>query len=506
VSADRSHDPNAGGARLSGAEVRRRAGAGAVLLGARGLAIRGLGLGTNIVLARLLLPADFGVVALGSSLLTAGIFLSDIGLGAPLIRRPDPPERADLAAVVGVQLILMVLIAGLTAAIAAPLGEDGTVVAAMVAALPIVAFRTPGFVTFERTLTYGPLVKVEVAEAVAYAAVAITTVAAGLGLWGLAAAAFARTVTSSGVTVATSSVGLVMPRLAWSRVRPLIAFGARFQAIGILNVVRDQGLNFGLAAAGGLTVLGLWSLAFRLLQVPGWLCESLYRVSYPAMARLSETDEEPGPLIERATGMVAIAVAAILVVLVGSAPGLVPLVFGAPWADAANALPGAAVAYVVGAPISIATAGYLYAADRADTVLRAAVLHTLALGIVTFSLLPLIGVAAVGLGVGASGLVEAVMLGGAAARATGARVWQTVALPSVAAALSGAAGWALADASTDRVEGAALGGGVALALFVTLLATLDRTRLRGIVSLVRRSVGDVASPGTAEAVRADPAP
>jgi hypothetical protein len=98
------------------------------------------------------------------------------------------------------------------------------------------------------------------------------------------------------------------------------------------------------------------------------------------------------------------------------------------------------------------------------------------------------------------------MLGGAAARATGARVWQTVALPSVAGAVSAAAGWALADASTDSAEGAALGGSVALALFVTLLATLDRTRLQGIVGLVRRSVGDVASSGAPEAVRVDPAP
>jgi len=467
--------------------------------------IRGLGLGTNIVLARLLVPADFGVVALGSSLLTTGIFLSDIGLGAPLIRRFEPPERADLAAVVGVQLILMTLIAGATAAIAAPLSEDGAVVAAMAAALPIIAFRTPGFVTFERTLTYGPLVKVEVAEAVAYAAVAISTVAAGLGLWGLVAAAFARTLTSSAVTVAISSVGLVLPRLAWSRVRPLLAFGARFQAIGILNVVRDQGLNFGLAAAGGLTVLGLWSLAFRLLQVPGWLCEALYRVSYPAMARLSETGEEPGPLIERATGMVAIAVAGILVVLVGSAPALVPLVFGTAWTDAANALPGAAVAYIVGAPISVATAGYLYAAGRADTVLRAAVLHTLALAIVTFALLPVIGVTAVGLGVGASGLVEAVMLGGAAARATGARLWRTVALPAIAATASGTAGWILAGSAPDLAQGAVLGGAVALGLYLVLLATLDRARLRGIASIVRRSVGDAASPSPPETMRVDTA-
>jgi O-antigen/teichoic acid export membrane protein len=203
--------------------------------------------------------------------------------------------------------------------------------------------------------------------------------------------------------------------------------------------------------------------------------------------------------------MVAIAVACILVVLVGSAPALVPLVFGTPWADAANALPGAAVAYIVGAPISVATAGYLYAAGRADTVLRAAVLHTLALGIVTFALLPVIGVTAVGLGVGASGLVEAVMLGRAAARATGARLWRTVALPAIAATASGAVGWILADSAADQAQGAVLGGGVALGLFLVLLATLDRARLRGIVSIVRRSVGDAASPNPAETMRVDTA-
>jgi O-antigen/teichoic acid export membrane protein len=196
--------------------------------------------------------------------------------------------------------------------------------------------------------------------------------------------------------------------------------------------------------------------------------------------------------------MVAIAVACILVVLVGSAPALVPLVFGSPWADAANVLPGAGVAYVVGAPISVATAGYLFAVDRAGTVLRAAILHTIALAIVTFPLLPSLGVTAVGIGTGASGLVEAVVLGRAAASATGARMVRAVAVPASAAAVSAALGWVLTSQTDPTVPVAALGAGTALGLYLVLLVILDRTRLRQMITVVRRSVGAATAPRAAD--------
>ena len=75
--------------------------------------------------------------------------------------------------------------------------------------------------------------------------------------------------------------------------RPLLRFGVRFQAAIGVGVARDQVLNAGIAAIGGLGTLGVWALAFRVMQVPLLLFTTLYRVSYPAMAKLLAADGIP---------------------------------------------------------------------------------------------------------------------------------------------------------------------------------------------------------------------
>jgi O-antigen/teichoic acid export membrane protein len=50
---------------LASSEVRHRAVRGAIALIGRGTALRGLGLLTNLVLARILVPREFGELAIG---------------------------------------------------------------------------------------------------------------------------------------------------------------------------------------------------------------------------------------------------------------------------------------------------------------------------------------------------------------------------------------------------------------------------------------------------------
>src|SRR2546421_2736296 len=86
-------------AQLAADEVRGRATSGAALLGARGLLVMLVGIVANLVLARLLTPRDFGLVTIGTVLLTLGGYLAEGGLGAALIQRSEPPRRRELEAV-----------------------------------------------------------------------------------------------------------------------------------------------------------------------------------------------------------------------------------------------------------------------------------------------------------------------------------------------------------------------------------------------------------------------
>jgi O-antigen/teichoic acid export membrane protein len=469
-------------------EVRRRAIAGAGVVGIQGIALRLLGLGGTVVLARLLLPRDFGLVAFGLTLVTFGGFLANGGIAAALVRRTEPPEPDDLQAFLALQLAVTIALTGATAAVAWSFGETGWLVVLMVASLPLTVFRTPGAILLERQLRYHPLALVQVSETVAYFGWAIATVASGWGVWGLASATVVRAAVGTAAMAHFAPLGLLAPRPSWRRIREPLGFGIRFQGAGLGYLLRDQGINMGTAAIGGLSVLGLWGLAARVMQVPFLLFESLWRVSYPAMSRLLGAGEDPRPVIERGIAVVSIATGVVLTALVGAGPALIPSVFGDQWAAASDVIPWASLGLIISGPVSVASAGYLYAVGDASTVLRSSLLNGIAWAAVALSLLPLIGVAALGVGWLASALVEAFILGRAVVAGTGARLLAHLAVPAAAAAAAGAAGWLLASSIGHALVGSIVGAALAEALYLGALILLRRPLLTDTFILTGRAL------------------
>ena len=149
--ADRSPDED-GGRSSDNARLRERASAGMFVVGSRGVVILVLGVVGNIVVARLLSPRDFGVVAIGVALVSFVALVSDGGLGSGLIRRSNPPTEDELGALLGLQLVLTTVLAGAATAVAVAIGEVGFVIALMMWSTPIAAFQFPGRIMLEREL------------------------------------------------------------------------------------------------------------------------------------------------------------------------------------------------------------------------------------------------------------------------------------------------------------------------------------------------------------------
>jgi O-antigen/teichoic acid export membrane protein len=485
------HGTQAGEPAMSGAEVRERAAAGVVVVSLRGIALRVLALGGNIVLARLLVPRDFGVVALGATVMWFGAMVAEAGVGAALIRRPEEPRAADFQTVMAFQLIVTTTLAVAAALIASPFGTTGGVIAIMAVSLPIMAFRTPGLIKLERQLSYRPLMVVEVVETTAYYGWAITSVALGAGVWGLASGAIARAVVGSVIMVTVSGTGVVRPRMHWDRLKRLLGFGLRYQAVGVVDFGRSQGLNVGIAALGSLSTLGLWTLGLRVLQVPGLLLESLWRVSFPAMSKLVAGGENLRPLMERSTRLVAIVAGLMLVALVGSSPALVPSVFGSQWTQATDVIPWAALGVMIGGPVSVATSAYLFAVGAAGPVLRAHLAGGVVTLGVTFALLPSLGLTAVGLGYLAGSAVDAVLLALPARRRSGARVGLVIVVPAILAAVGASAGWLLASSGDATLLLAFFSMSVATLIYLAALALVRRSALGDAISLTRRALGSL---------------
>jgi O-antigen/teichoic acid export membrane protein len=469
-------------------EVRRRAAAGAIFVAAKDVTIQLVALAGSIVFAHYLLPSELGLYALAATVTLVLATLIGPALASGLIRQPEPPDRADLETLFAVQLGLAVVVAPLTALAAIPFGRPGQVVALMALTLPLAAIRAPGVIMLERELVYRRLVVAEVAEVVAYYGCGVAGVLAGWHVWALAIALVVKAAVGSSLVAVLAPGVLVRPRFSAVRARRLLGLGLRIQATDALNLVRDHGLNIGAAAFGGLGVLGLWTLGARLAQAPGLLLSALWRVSFPAMSRLVAAGEEPRPLIERTVRVVAVAFALMAVPLVAAAPAFIPAVFGARWASAANVVPGVDFALMISVPPSVAMIGYLWATGDARTPLRAVILHTIALGGVTFPLLPVLGLPAIGVGWVASGLVDATVLCRAARARTGARVVRALALPSALAVVAGAIGWVGAAAGEATLLRAAAAAVVAEGIFLAGIVVLRRQLLDELFRVLARAL------------------
>lgn len=484
---------------LSTATVRLRAVTGAVVDTLRAIGIQLVGLVGTLVTARLLTPYDFGLAAIGSTVLAFGILLDDGGVGTALVRRKEAPTKSELQALVAFQFGLEVLIALGVAVVMLPFGVIGQVTTVIVASLPFGAFRSPAVILCERRLEYRPLAVVDIVETSVYYVWAIATISVGWGVWGLATACVVRALAGMTILLTLVPAGRIAPVPSWTKVRGLLGFGVRYQAVGLLHMLRDQGVNIAVGAFGGVAMLGLWNVAWRIIQMPVSLFAALWRVSFPGMSRLVAANEELGATIERVIGLVAIGAGLLVVPLAASASAWVHVLMGAEWADAASAVPPACFAMAFGVPISVALSGYLWAIGSASVPMRATAVGIPATLLLLLALLPFIGVAAAGTAYIASSLVESVFFIFAARRTTTFTIGARVAVPLALGVVAAFAGWVVARWLGPDLLGALASSVVALTAFVGGLAALHRTDLSDGLALALRGLrGVMASPATAQ--------
>jgi O-antigen/teichoic acid export membrane protein len=448
-----------------------------------------MGLVANVVLARLLLPDQFGVLALGFTCVAVAGFITSGGIGAHFLRAAEPPSRGQLEAIYALQLTAACVLASLAVALAVPLGTVGAVAAVMACSLPIDASRAPAALLAERRLDYGALVRAEVLEILAYNVFAIAFVVAGLGVWGVALAVVIRALVGTTLVVTTLPPGLVRPRWSWETVRPILGFGLAFQSVSAVTLVRDQGIVVVVGAVAGLTTLGYWSLAYRIVQVIVVVLESLWRVSYPAVARLIAAGGDVAVTLQRALGISAVIVGAIVASLIGTAPASIPLIFGHRWESAVPAVAFCAGGLMISGPISTASAGLLLARGRVNWILWTTIIHTLTWFAITMPLLGSLGVEAVGIGWCVAACVDAALLARYTKREIDVSIIGSLAAPTVAAAFTATVGWFLAQSIGSEIAATAAAFGAVAVAYPLCLTVLCPGDLRDTYGVLRRGFG-----------------
>lgn len=334
------------GASHSSRSLMARAAHGFAWVFAWRMATRVMGLGSTLILVRLLAPAEFGIVAIALSFIQSIDQFSQIGVEEALIRMPAPDRRHYDTAFTMIALRCC-LIAVLTAAAALPVADffDEPRLAPImlvIAGVTVVAgLENVGVQDFRREMRFD---QEFILQAVPRLAGIITTVTIALfwrDYWALVIGTAVTRVTRVAMSY---FVHPLRPRFSLAAWRDLIGFSLWTWAICVARVARDQPITFIIGRALGPSRVGMLSVGAEIALLPSSeIVLPMGRSMFSAFALARRSGEDVEAIFRRLVGATAIVTLPASIGLALTAAPLVRLMLGPAWLDAVPLLQVVAV-------------------------------------------------------------------------------------------------------------------------------------------------------------------
>jgi PST family polysaccharide transporter len=446
----------------------------------------------GLVIARILSPSEFGLFAIGQTIVLLAGVMADGGIASGFIRQKHGISRSVLKTINGVQFLIGLMIATVVTPIALQFGLGGALAALIVWSLPIASLQTAGRVVLARDLHFRDLSVIDAVGVLFYYCWAIAGLLVGFGVWSLASAILVRATVSTLVTGAIVNWSLLVPSLTRYRdVLGVIGFGIRFSLTNLTAVLYEQAKNIVIALVDGTYALGLWALTARILQLPFLVYQPIHQLGFPAFSQFVAAGKNPKPMLERVARLSFASSALLLPPLLVAIPSLISVCFGAQWADAAQIFPGVLLSIFVGQSIGAPCMHYLYAIDRPSVVLKITVVAVVLNLVCIALLLQVMGLWGIGFGTVPGAVLESALLGAIVRSSTGANLF--TALPAFLAAggIATAGGFFVVTRVGHEVVGGLLGAGAAVAIAALTSFVARRSDFADLLNVGRRSVAAV---------------
>ncbi len=250
-------------------------------------------MGSNIVLARLLAPSVFGLVAMVTAVTGFAQLFKDLGLSMATIQKASITQRQISAMFwvnVAVSMLIALLITALAPAVAWFYGEPR--LTAITAALAL-SFLFGGLTVqpqalLRRQMRYGILTAVDVAAMLLGASSAIAAALLGAGYWALVINQLVHAFCVAAGTWIFSRwrPGFIIRNAG---IREMLHFGANLTGFNILNYFARNLDNILIGKVWGTVSLGLYTKAYSLLMLPlQQINAPISAVAVPTLSRLQD--------------------------------------------------------------------------------------------------------------------------------------------------------------------------------------------------------------------------
>ncbi len=245
------------------------------------------------ILARLLTPEDYGLIAMVTAVTVFARLFKDLGLSAATIQKPGITiDQLSSMFWINVSMgLMMTLAVAALAPVAAWFYEEPELLGitrALALTFFIASLATQQGALLTRQMRFTALSAVQITGVLVSMTVSIAIALRGGGVWALVSGTLAAS--------ATGAVGMWVIsdwRPGWfvkgSGVRELLGFGANVTGFGVANYFHRNLDNVLIGRVWGPGQLGLYTRAYALLMLPiANLRGPLNRVALPAMSRLQD--------------------------------------------------------------------------------------------------------------------------------------------------------------------------------------------------------------------------
>lgn len=295
------------------------------------------------VLARLLAPDAYGLMALAAIVTNLAYLFRDMGTGAALIQAAAVSPR--MAATVHWTNLALGMAIGAAIAISAPLmahlfhePQLASVLYLLALVFPVTAVGVVHQALLERESKFAAVAVAEIAASLAGLAVALLLAWRGAGVFSLVAQMIVATVVSTGIIVLRSAF---KPGRHWdlAEFKAIAGFSGNLSLFNVVLYVSRNADSMVVGRLLGSAALGVYAMAYRLMLFP--LQNMTFvaaRVLFPVMSRKQDEQAEMASLYLRTLGFIAFLTAPLMAGLFALREPFVHVMLGPQWQSAVTLL------------------------------------------------------------------------------------------------------------------------------------------------------------------------
>lgn len=301
-------------------------------------------IGYTAVMARLLNPSDFGLVAMSGVVLRFGNYFAQMGMGSAVIQKKDLTKKNISAAFTSSIFLglLFTILVYFFAPLAKFVFENNDVVPlvrVMTISFLINGFSLTALALIRKSMNFKQLAFSEItAFIIGYIIVGIGSALYGFGVWSLVLASLSQSAILAVMTflIIRHEVALTF---SWESYKPLLSFGSKVSLISFLEFIGGSLDTILIGRFFGDKKLGFYNRAQMLIGLPMiYMITSFTKVLFPSLSIIQDDNEKIKRNIFLILKMAASVILPFAVIVSILSKEIVFVVLGTKWMESVNLL------------------------------------------------------------------------------------------------------------------------------------------------------------------------